>query len=335
MNMLTNTTPFGLLSEEVQCLYNSVGRENCLHWNGVWSKCGMGTFTSSVAYRLKLKEGEWYYIKHVVSGFEYYIQFDKMETEAHLKFKQCYDIETGKLDPANEANTDHFDLSQEYSDFRPATTAEIQAVQPEFKKGDVVVDGLDGLLSRKDCSYACHGTIVFADHCFNKNSTKADVKQEKDYELKELKAGKKWNGDGYYDWLTADGLTLNELLKHDLSEIEWRYTDDNNTGLNWGDYSNSIFNDETYKKAIEECFLVGENGRIRLKPEETFVDVEIEWKNNISWDFTDDVSDMLLSTFYRVQDEEKVWMDGAVDFTHDYKKILNKATHARFVKVGK
>jgi hypothetical protein len=84
-----------------------------------------------------------------------------------------------------------------------------------------------------------------------------------------------------------------------------------------------------------------------VKPKERHVDVEIDWgdgdpcvKNNISkvnmrgWSIGDQISHLgYLSTYYRVQDGEEIWMKEAIEFTYDYTRVLEKATHARFVKL--
>jgi hypothetical protein len=281
---------FGLLSEEEVELFQNVNMNDLeVYLCGEWKQAF--NLDRSHAYRIKLKEGEWYYIHHKESGFKYYIQFDKIVAEFNLRFKQCYDLETCKLDPKEEALTDHFDILQEYEEFRPATPDQI-----------------------------------------------------KQLELEEMKHGKKWNGDGYDDGLTADGLTWNELLEHDLSEIE------NNSSIT----SNEIWNETTNDKEDfnNECVILNIK-HFRLKPQETFVDAPIEWGDiplcNQPADKSQDIDITntnigsvncgwaLQGYLFEGAGQNKV-QDRPILFDGNMKNstpiISSKATHARFVKVG-
>ena len=89
--------------------------------------------------------------------------------------------------------------------------------------------------------------------------------QIKQLEREEMKAGKSWNGEGYDDWLTADGLTINEIIKHGIENIqvggeehdtEWRRTSHGSL--------DGVIN--------EMLVFVKE---YRLKPQESFVDKEV------------------------------------------------------------
>jgi len=237
------------------------------------------------------------------------------------------------------------------------TQEEINSIKPKFKRGDVVVSdefyhgcsskkghilyrykgGLGECLHKVESIIIADGEFKFDTDCgtIDKHN-KATPAQIKQLELEEMKHGKKWNGDGYDDWLTYDGLTLNEMLKHDLSEIEyfcgdiWARTINNSEIMSCLDYSNSPIN---YIK------------QYRLKPkDEGFVDVEIDWDQFgllhpcdkwLAWIDVQNIGinygGWVLSGYVM---EDGYHTDKPVKFQENGTVINEKATHARFVKVG-
>ena len=235
------------------------------------------------------------------------------------------------------------------------TQEEIDSVKPQFKRGDVVgycddiktygrlgdfKNNIFSGLSRFDC----FGSFNFDVHSW---ISKEDVilptpDQIKQLELEEMKHGKKWNGEGYDDWLTADGLTWNELIEHSVGDIEynsdegWVLTNNTTTSLIRGHNSSPIM----YIK------------RYRLKPKETFVDCRITWKPteaNVTPPFSKndgyDLSDfkigvprggwVLSGYVYKSDIEDEKGNDfHPMRFYNSGRKVQEKATHARFVKVG-
>ena len=239
--------------------------------------------------------------------------------------------------------------------FRPATQEEIDSVKPQFKRGDVVgycddiktygrlgdfKNNIFSGLSRFDC----FGSFNFDVHSW---ISKEDVilptpDQIKQLELEEMKHGKKWNGEGYDDWLTDDGLTINEIVKHGIESIQFNFCDDEN---DWSQTTHSSI------ESIIEDLLFHVEG-YRLKPKETFVDCKITWKSteaNVTPPFSKndryDLSDfkigvprggwVLSGYVYKSDIEDDKGNDfHPMRFYISGRKVQEKATHARFVKVG-
>jgi len=264
MNMLTNKVPFGLLSENEKELFrNSIC--SCEYYTeaGTWNNWNSaGALTQDVVLRLKLNEGEWYKYGSTVV--------------------QCLTKDVGQglyfTDGTIHIRTFAIDYTLQ---FRPATQAEIDSVKPQFKRGDVVASGetysimrfeqyckqpeMFSRLSRLDST--CNEFVFDNDHGYLIELFElATPDQIKQLEREEMKHGKSWNGEGYDDWLTADGLTINEIIKHGIENIqvggekhdtEWRRTS------------------HTYLDSVINEMLVFVKD-YRLKPQESFVDVEIE-----------------------------------------------------------
>ncbi len=238
-------------------------------------------------------------------------------------------------------------------------TQEIQAVLPEFKKGDVVVYfddnyGEKGIIARLGddgfFNYSSLSKINFADE-FQFGGTFGDkakflhepsLNEIKQLELEEMRNGRKWNGDGYDDWLTADGLTWNELLEHDENDIERSYS---------GHWTSCRTTKEQLNDEARVCYGLSRINLYRLKPEESFVNVAIEWKlglgstpmcrmpnNKGSLQITSapvgkTVDGWVLSG-YKHEGSTVHIQDIPVLFNEDRTKIVSKATHAIFVKVN-
>lgn len=77
MNMLSNKIPFGLLQEKEKDLFRNAGANNCNRWDG--SKWGLHLSTSfhtDSAYRLKLRNDEWYTLVPQGGGMNYTFQYN-------------------------------------------------------------------------------------------------------------------------------------------------------------------------------------------------------------------------------------------------------------------
>jgi len=274
MNILTNKVPFGLLSEEEKELFVSAKNHNCEWFNhkGEWTKCELGknTFCKAHVYRLKLKEGEWYVLENDLG--EYLIEFVQVHESKDIEASRFY------VDGNNNGAGD-FSIN-EIKSIRPATQEEIESVKPKFKRGDVVVSdefyygcsskkghilyrykgGLGECLHKVESIILADGEFKFDTDCGTSDKrNKATPDQIKQLELEEMKHGKEWNGEGYDNWLTADGLTWNELLEHDLSEIEFEH----NQG--WSKTLNE-------KEAMNVSYIK----EYRLKPKETKEQIRIK-----------------------------------------------------------
>lgn len=113
--MINNKIPFGLLSKEDQDLFKNVGK-GCLEF---WSRTGWSNpypvnsdFCTSVPYRLKLKEGDWYTAK----------------TKNHSFFCKCGVVTEDRI--YNEIDGMYL-IFDELEVFRPATKEEIESVNPK------------------------------------------------------------------------------------------------------------------------------------------------------------------------------------------------------------
>ncbi|RLC69282.1 MAG: hypothetical protein DRH97_00345 [Chloroflexi bacterium] len=232
---------------------------------------------------------------------------------------------------------------------------EFEIVKSGFKSGDVVTykhPNGNGVMRVEsiDEDMASYFSMLGEDkECIVIDSTgihfssfaKANQDQIKHFELEEMKAGKKWNGEDYDDWLTADGLTLNELILNDLDKIEY-----NDTVLGW------IKSDMPKKHWLDEDTCAELNPYYyRLKPEPGFVDVEIDWEGGYACIENSD-TDLIKINMYNVgacfsfgnlqgylfdgAGQNKV-QDKPVLFDGDLKNstptIRAKAVSARFVKV--
>jgi len=126
MNMLTNTTPFGLLSEEEQELFeNADSLEVYVDWR--WEESAHDEYQKGCAchcaYRLRLEEDCWYY----ADGY-------------------CIDVEIKKYD--GEWTFDEY--KDKYHTFRPATKEEIKSVKPKKTTVDVAIKWKDGVYAMVD-----------------------------------------------------------------------------------------------------------------------------------------------------------------------------------------
>lgn len=253
----------------------------------------------------------------------------------------------------HDKNLESFTFNfQEITTISDLTIQEISdwTSRPEFKRGDVV---LQGAIYRIGFSWIsevgdfefCNnsGTIILDNDSIEQIfAIKANSDQIKQLELEEMKNGKKWNGDGYDDWLTSDGLTLNELLEHSVFEIECE-----NPRGNKGWHLTNIPD----VPALKGSLLSGVNNikRYRIKPKDTFVDVEIEWSyaqgsilapngmriiinaHSIGQSF----SDWFLSGYIlKPISNNEMFVGYPIKFSYDGENIIEKATHARFIKVG-
>lgn len=227
MNMLTNKVPHGLLSKEEQEMFEEVGVTGLDMYLEGWS-FACGKICPSHAYRLNPKVDEWYATIPSCGGSYTIAQHDGRPV-----------------------------VRSDFMEFRPATKEEIESVAPSFKHGDVVIsdefmwgesDKRGHILYRfkntiKNSSQHEVGSIILADGKFEFDTEcgttdkhhHATPEQIEQLEREEMKHGKKWNGGGYDDFLTADGLTLNELLEHDLSEIEKYHIGDEVVDEGWGE----------------------------------------------------------------------------------------------------
>ncbi len=257
MNMLTNKVPFGLLSEEEKELFrNSINSCECYTEAGTWNNWNSaGALIQDVVLRLKLKEGGWYKINTNLAQWRYDRQ-------------SFFDKYNNKFCSLKEAKT--------YNMFQATTKAEIDSVKPTFKRGDCFTVPSNHRIYRLGGS-CYHGgnsdlTIIFdkvagmsyelkVEDVNTYNYKHATPEQIEQLEREEMKAGKKWNGEGYEDWFTADGLTWNELIEHDVSEIEYKGTEWKGTIHDSDDFKRSVGLDEIHN--------------YRLKPKESFVDKEV------------------------------------------------------------
>lgn len=338
MNMLTNRVPFGLLTPEEQELFEQAGIENCevyvlmdspdeYRWTDDLKNIKCFEDFKALAFRLKPKEGEYYTSR--VHGFD----------------KGTHKIDKAGIENATKLG-DSIDL------FRLSTQEEIDRVKPKFKYGDIISD------SKDDC-YICRvenideATVNALSRIYDGSKFGFDINaatpvkcmshatkdQVKQLEIEEMKAGKKWNGDGYDDWLTADGLTWNELIEHDLSEIEYFSLGEyNKTSSGKGDFGLALGIDRISRYRVKP-----------KEPEETYKDVDIMWNamragikhpNGEIMDLVDvplniPIDGYFLYGYYDKKGEpadalphHQLLSCGLGD-----EGIFRKATHARFVKM--
>ena len=253
MNMLMNKEPYDLMTGERREAFRKLKFvDGEAFYEGGWVCWGdvPSNLKGCVSIKLKPKVGEYYTFNK-----------DGQDYTRKLNFYR---------DPILNFDNLIGDVSaKEFNSFRPATQEEIDSVNPQFKSGDVIVVDEFNLCR----SGFCGSSVDFTSIHFGvnwatkpesfKHATKDQIKQ---LELEEMKHGKKWNGEGYDDWLTADGLTLNELLEHDLSEIEfenprgksgWHLTDvpDLEGSILCG--VNALERYRIKPKEIEECMVKG------------------------------------------------------------------------------
>ena len=157
---------------------------------------------------------------------------------------------------------------------------EIKPLEPQFKKGDVILckSGFKTRLHSSDnynkwSSYSSlwnDGELTF-DNTSRHNTcethrieSKLKGSELEDYEREEKLNGKIWNSETeeYDDFLTYDGVTLKELLEHDLSEIEWWF----DGSKNWDCIKNTGF--KTKEDVIKAIVLKKHSiKKLRLKPQ--------------------------------------------------------------------
>lgn len=340
MNMLNpEFRALASFSDDEKELFYKVGKENVeyLTANALWKSDFVDTdWYDGGIYRLKLKEGGWYKIKSI-HGHDYYYK--------------CASICDDRL--YNEINEMYL-LYSDIESIRPATQEEINSVKPSFKpsfkRGDVlsskdsecriIIFRLESKESHIHMSLSKINKVKefsFSGSCCDNNCLvkRATPDQIKQLELEEIKHGKKWNGEGYDYWLTADGLTLNELLEHDLSEIEyyenceWRKTYNNRGQML----------DFVIKRDVLNLY--------RLKPQETFVDVKIRWgvdggeivhplDRSLSFTISDKpiyyTTEGLMLLGYEMSNGQIV--NRPVIPNENRTAIKERAVNARFVKVG-
>lgn len=324
-------------SEDEQALFKqSIELLEVFCENG-WSKPISNTkiYQSSV-YRLKLAEGEWYILKDFQQ--EYIAQYIGYED---FDFDLYYN---------GELSLDNYSYSSIYmiKSIRPATQEEINSVQPKFKKGSLVKNtkGVRPCLARLGGSVVDGDTVIFEENVgcdFDYGCLVSMTAEEaEDYTLEEMKAGKKWNGECYDDCLTADGLTLNELLEHDLSEIEY-YT-------SLCDWCHTVVVNK--KSILNICNAMKTAKYYRLKPKQNYFDAAIEWKKEggyvringnpvrITKRPIGHVTDGWALSGYIFNDHSEgkpngctIFSDKPIIFLNNGKEFNRKATHARFVSI--
>jgi hypothetical protein len=317
--MLTNKIPFGLLSNEEQKLFSEARKKNLELYDGSYGWSDASIETSSLllcksVYRLKINLED----KVVVNDVIYTIIGDNERIKDY------------------HVTISHLLSLGDHNEVRALTKEEINSVKPHFKRGDVVQVSLEeGLcICRIGFSFLSeYGDIIFNSVCglqFIDGSSRCDISNDtriKQLVLEEMKHGKKWNGVGYDECLTADGLTWNELVKHDVSDIEF--------------LSN--------EKWINACIELSDDELVtiktfRLKPKETFVDVEIDYGNSGEarvehpdgefWSLNlislrIPVNGFFINKYIFSDSSECIYPVKTKD-----DKFVMKATHARFVKVG-
>lgn len=301
------------------------GQAERLNRNGDWDSVASGYIGKNEVYRLKLKEGDNVVINEVV----YEIVSDRKSTS-----KNGY--------PTTMA---HLLTLGDHNEVRTLTPEEIQAVQPEFNRGDVISFehsngcGLMRMVNDEDGYMGYFSILIYGNKIiFNsfgasfKSHKHATPDQIKQLEREEMKHGKKWTGDGYDDWLTADGLTWNELIEHDVEGIEFYC---NNRWV-------ASMNDKSMMTSYHSQAPITEINKYRLKPEESFVDMEIDWSGNEPQvKHPNDTHWLLNGLSLRVPMSDYfinryVFADGStciypVKTNED--KCFDKAVKARFVKV--
>jgi len=298
--------------------------------NGKWMDSESLSIYQSGIYRLKLKEGDNYYLNcnNYSGNHECICEF--INGEDVLRFR--------KLDGSDYVIKIKRDGN--IHDIHIPTQEEIDSVKPEFKRGDVVYNNINtGTTMRLGCSIILYDGVSFGDNIGSKakqeNFSKATPDQIKQLELEEMKHGKKWNGEGYDDWLTADGLTLDELLEHDIYKIQCSTVNGDGT------WQNSNYHDklELIDTILSQCTI----GSYRLKPKETFVDVEIEWPDGSiafsEWGNGDVTSSPIGQIWNGWVLSGYVMADGyhtdkPIKFQENGTVINEKAHSVRFVKVG-
>lgn len=121
MNMLINKIPFGLLGKKEQQLFLEVNIENMEEYDvSGWLNCSKSdSFLNGFAYRLRLKEGEWYKI-------------DSYILEYRESRKSFFNAENNKHCSVIEA--------KQHKNLRSATQEEIQSVKPKDTYVDVEID---------------------------------------------------------------------------------------------------------------------------------------------------------------------------------------------------
>lgn len=295
-----------------------------------------------------MKIGDKKKVNGMICEFVDYTDLDKTP-DITLKFK--------KLDGLGH----HFVSISLINSIEELTPQEIQAVKPCFKRGDVVVSDefsyggggkkgfiiyrfsreVNGGLHKVESMIRADGLFVFDESCGTCDKrNQATPDQIKQLELEEMKHGKKWNGDGYDDWLTEDGLTWLELMEHDFELMEYKFNEGS-----WSDVIDSVTESD-----------LGNIQKLRLKPKESFVDVEICWKTvghsfapfcippwekseeNISVSPIGQVCNGWSLSGYIHDDQGDndctFFSDKSIMFNDNGRKLICKAHHARFVRVG-
>jgi hypothetical protein len=314
--------------------------------------------------RLKLIKDEWY--TFILANNKYSGEVSEIrETSFDIKIHHTNVLTGGgKGECSHPWFIQDYPIEHSFKSFKPMTQEEIQAVKPQFKRGGVVVINLDDgkymtarLRNPESFNETRNGIEVYSivgttgeftdwDNSgfgFWEGDTvsHATIDQIKQHELDEMKNGKQWNGDAYDDCLTADGLTLNELLEHDLSEIEYQAHLDS-IKREWFVVNSS--KEELLEFALED----NDINRLRLKSKENFVDVEIEWVGakgyiklndskyvvNNAWNKCCFVSELGVLSGYRHEGYSSNVLDDIMVFNGVKTKIVSKATHAIFIKVG-
>jgi len=345
MNMLNSKGRiYGLFSAEEDELFQNVNMDNLeVYLVGEWKQAF--NLDVSHAYRLKLKEGEWYTTE---------VTTRQMTSIKDKLISWAPNINDGVNCNGAHSNIEMFKL------FRPATQAEIDSVKPCFNGGDVVVvqwvgnetiNRLGEEISDKIISYYSmfeKGNIIFDSKGVNfKSVSKATNAQIKQLELEEKKHGKKWNGDGYDDFL-IDGKVLNELTESDFENIEYV-----NHHKKWLPILHNDLTEFIYHMVNIESVDIS---AYRLKPKESFVDVEIRWGEVVKgdgvmtfcippWAETEEnISTSPIGQVYRgwclqsfIHQESSMCSNMPICFgqgsVRHAAEILSKATHARFCKV--
>ncbi|MCP4103826.1 MAG: hypothetical protein GY750_20775 [Lentisphaerae bacterium] len=121
MNMLTNRVPFGLLTKEEQELFKTVRKPMMYNGTGRWSEVRNPSYAQDRIYRLKLKEGEWYYIEYS----ELIVVLKCVDSKGGDFIEYCFAIPNRIGWEYKESRLDECDV------FRPATQEEIDSVKPQ------------------------------------------------------------------------------------------------------------------------------------------------------------------------------------------------------------
>ena len=250
--MLTNKVPFGLLSDEEQELFRSELLSDLIAFDEKWDPAvKFSRIYNSIAYRLKLKEGKWYYSDDCTKN-----------PQIRQYLGECSFGSYSKI-------------------FRPATQEELDSVKPKFKRGDVVgycdntnVFGRLGDPTKEGVFHGLSRVNSLSQFDFKVNRwiaeydiIKATPDQIKQLKFEEMKNGKKWNGDGYDDYL-IDGKTLNELTESDFENIEYNNHHEEWLPIQHSDLTEFIHHMTTIKDVDILVY--------RIKPQETQEQIRIK-----------------------------------------------------------